>query len=62
MTKKERKRTMVEELMQDVEMVAKTKKKYSEILARKKSLKRRGASFGGSTNKRSKYKNKTKSH
>lgn len=58
MTRRERKKTMVEELMADHEMLAKNKRRYDEIM-RRKSMTRRGAyQHKGFLPKTSKYKNK----
>lgn len=62
MTKKERKNNMVEELLQDVELVAKAKRRYSEILQKKKQVRRGAFRQKDFLSKRSKYKNKTRSH
>lgn len=62
MTKKERKNNMIEELMQDVELVAKTKKRYSQILQKKGQIRRGAFRQKDFLSKRSKYKNKIRSH
>lgn len=62
MTKKERKSNMVEELMQDVELVAKSKRRYAEILQKKGQIRRGPFRQKDFLSKRSKYSNKTRSH
>lgn len=59
MTKKERKRTIVEELMSDHELIAKNRRRYDEIQKRK-ALTRRGTHQRSFISKRTKRKNKQK--
>lgn len=61
MTKKERKRTIVEELLADHELIAKNRHRYDEI-QRRKALTRRGTFQKSFISKRSKRKNKLKSN